>query len=846
MNRNTINIKNQIISIFWNCFDILRGTEIEDLKVVFLLFSAFKDGVFENPKKNEVDDVNGFIVNRLYKSDKYFEIFQVYESILQLMSSKRLNEFFEIMSRIDAQELDYLKLNFGEVFELLLNKYLSYDSKISGIITQPKEVTHLVNGLANLKEYEKVYNPFAGLASYCIDLKKNKFFYGEELIESTWALGMLRLLAHNEQSNLYYPTECSIENFTGNIIYDCADSIDSWPKNQKFDLVVATPPFKVRLTSVLKSQITGQPYRDIESYLIENGINSLKGDGQLIAVFSLSFLFSSNSNDVKIKKHLVDNNLIDSIIELPSGLFSNTNISICIIVLRKISLKQGLIKFIDASSFVLGDNIRNRTLGYKELLEVVNQDDENQFLRYISIDEIYANEFDLSVGRYFLNKIEGKKLSLFSSVIRGSVAPINKSVRQVQIRNLKEDVYDGTLTSNELERNLIKRETFRIIDESCLLIATQWNTLKPTFFKYDGQPIAISRAIVALRLNENFVDPIFLISEFSANYVQAQVDSYRVGSVQPMLRKKDLENIIFQLPSIQEQKAKVSGIIETSIRLRKLESEKERILSGIKKEETESSTSLSHILGKPLLSIGSSLEIIQNSLFKLNPEWKNYLINQKRQYTLADAFESISKNVKYIQELTDENNSLVSVSTFEFMELHILKFLSEFVKAERKSLTDNIILQLDIHEDIKTQMDNQVLIHGNPQKLRIVLINLLDNAKNHAFTNKEETNIINIEILPFTGNEREASSFNYDIDGRKSYVEIRVSNTGGSFPNDFTLEDYVRKNFAAGKTRNKGLGGYEVNEILKTHNDGKNALNIISNKVQSKYSSTISFVLPIL
>ncbi|MDA9089776.1 SAM-dependent methyltransferase, partial [Maribacter arcticus] len=321
MNRNSIDIKNQIVSIFWNCFDLLRGVEMGDLKVVFFLFSAFKDGVFENPKKNELNDINAFIVNRLYSSDKYFLLFQVYESIIQLMSSKRLTEFYEVMSRIDAQELDYLKLNFGEIFELLLDKYLSYDSKTSGTITQPKEVTHLVNGLANLNEYVTVYNPFAGLASYCIDLKKNKFFYGQELIESTWALGMLRLLAHNESSNLYYPTNKNLENFKGNIIYDLEDSIDSWPKNQKFDLVVATPPFKVRLTSTLKSQITGQPYRDIESYLIENGINSLNEDGQLIAVFSLSFLFSSNSNDVKIKKHLVDNNLIDSIIELPSGLF---------------------------------------------------------------------------------------------------------------------------------------------------------------------------------------------------------------------------------------------------------------------------------------------------------------------------------------------------------------------------------------------------------------------------------------------------------------------------------------------------------------------------------------------
>lgn len=845
MIRNNIN-NNEIVSKLWDCFDILRGNEIKNKEVIFLLFSAFKDGVFKNVDDNELEDINKFIITRLYNSNEYSEIFQVYESIIQLMSPKRLSELYQFLNRIDAQELECLRSNFGEIFELLLDRYLNYGSKIYGSFIQPKEVTKVVVGLANLNKYAKVYNPFAGLASYCIDLKENKYYYGQELMETTWALGMLRLLAHNKSSNFYYSSSNSIEDYEGNILYNSEDSIDFWPENKKFDLIVSTPPFKGRIKSLLNSRITGEPYRDNENYLIENGLKSLEVDGKLIAVFSLSFLFSSNINDVKVKKHLVNNNLIDTIIELPPGLFSNTNISICLIVLKKVSSKPGFVKFINASSFVTTHNHRYRTLEYNKLLRVVDEGIENEFLKYVSLDDIFANDFDLSVGRYFLKDMEGIKVSSFSSIIRGSKAPINEHMKQVQIRNLKDDVFDSVLTIDELENSLIKRGEFRVIDESCLLIATSWNTLKPTYFKYTGEPIVISQAIVALRLDESVVNPTFLINEFSADYVQEQLDSYRVGSVQPMLRKKDLENIIFQFPSMPEQKAKVSGIIELSKRLRKIEAEKENILSGIYKEETESSTSLSHILGKPLLSIGSSIEIIQNALSNINPDWKSYLISPKRQFTLLDAFDSISKNVKYIQELADKNTSLVSVSNFELNELHFIKFLSEFVKDEKKSLNNNISLELDIHEDIKELIDKQVLIKGNPQKLRIVLVNLLDNAKNHAFTNKEKSNKINLEILPFTNTDKQASYFNYDIDAKKSYIEVKVSNTGNSFPKDFTLKDYIRKNFAAGMTKNTGLGGYEVNEILKAHNEGKNALNIVSNKEDSEYITTVSFIIPIL
>ncbi|RAJ17834.1 N-6 DNA methylase [Olleya aquimaris] len=812
----------------WSCAEILRvSVASNSLHFVLYLISAYKDEALPSIQElGRGSNKFAFFHIKAEKDEFYREIVEIYSPTIKSLDHRQLAS---IIQRLELINKSQLRSNFVVIFELLLKRLFNYQGKRSGESVQPKEISRLIIELANLENKAKVYNPFAGLASFGIYLDKNQKYKAQEWNPATWAIALMRLKAHNKNSSSKF---------------ELNDSIENWDDSQKFDLIVATPPFKMRLQRPFYSNVINDNYRDVESFLIDKGIHSLSNNGKLITVFSLSFLFSGGRL-AKLKKWLIDNDLIDTIITLPSGLLSNTSIPVCVIIFKTISSRPGYVKFIDASSFFV-KNGPNKLLKDKELVELVHEDIENEFLKYVTTDDIYKNDFDLSVGRYFLKDIQGTRFSKFSSIIRGLRAPINERMKQVQIRNLKDDVFDSVLTSDELENTLIKRETFRIIDESCLLIATRWNTLKPTFFNYTGEPIVISQAVVALRLDENIVNPTFLINEFSADYVQEQLNSYRVGSVQPMLRKNDLENIIFQLPTMQEQKAKVSGIIELSKRLRKIESEKENILSGIHKEETESSTSLSHILGKPLLSIGSSIEIIQNALSNLDPDWKSHLISQRRQFTLIDAFDSITKNVKYIQELADKNTSLVSVSNFELTELHFLKFLSEFVKDEKKSLNNNISLKLDIHEDIKELMDNQVLIKGNSQKLRIVLVNLLDNAKNHAFTNKEKSNKINIEILPFIKNEEEASYFNYDIDGKKSYVEVKVSNTGLSFPKDFTLKDYVRKNFAAGKTRNRGLGGYEVNEILKAHNEGKNALNIISNKEDSEYTTTVSFIIPIL
>ncbi|MCH2488561.1 MAG: N-6 DNA methylase [Flavobacteriales bacterium] len=815
-------------AMFWRCADVLVNSGVPNKPELILFFlSAYKDGFLEDSLHNQHNYSFRRFQKNIYDDSFYEKVYKVFSSDIENIPSNKINEIIHILNYLDRS---FLENHFDKIFELQLSKIIDYRGKRSGDSIQPLELSRLLINLANLKSNAKVYNPFAGLASYGIFLNKSQEYHGQEINPTTWAIGQLRLRAHNKGYGYGY---------------ELANSIENWNEFQKFDLIVATPPFKLPIPRHFHSQLTGESYGIVERFLIDRGIHSLSNNGKLIAVFPLSFLFKGG-RDARLKKNLIDNDAIDTIITLPAGLFSNTNIPVCIIIIKIISRRPGYVRMIDASNYFTKVDPRNKLLNDQDLLQLIDNDSENEFLKYVTAEDIYDNEFDLSVGRYFLKNIQGSKLLSFSSIIRGVKAPINESMKQVQIRDLKDDVFDSVLTSYELESKRIKRRTFKVIDESCVLVATRWNTLKPTYFKYSGEPIAISQAVVALKLEEDKVVPTYLINEFAADYVKEQLDSYRVGSVQPMLRNKDLENIVIKLPTIQEQRAKVSGILELSTRLKKIESDKESLLSGIKKEETESSTSLSHILGKPLLNIGSSIEIIQNALTGMDPDWKQISLSKRLDFTMLDAFESISKNVQYIQELADQNTAVVSVSKFEFNEISLLQFLNKYVRSEKKSLNHNVELRLDIHSDLIEQIDKQVFIKGNIQKLKIVFDNLLDNAKKHAFIQDGLEYILLIEVLPFTGNEREASYLNYDIDGRKTYVEIKVSNTGKHFPKDFTVQDYARKNFSVGENANKGLGGYEVNEILKAHNDGKKALNLISYEEGKKYSSTISFIIPII
>lgn len=822
-------------------FDAFRSNHelnnLEDtVQITILLVSLYKDSIID--ERSFTNDLGVENLRKLViESTLSNETKETYLRIIDALCDS--------LSKVFSQSLHYLSFHLFQIEEDMLAKYFPSvvddviyriahaHGRTSGEFIQPVELSRFMNGLANLNIDSKVYNPFAGLASFGINLNQYQNYFGQELNQRIWALGALRLMAYSKPVNS---------------TYRCEDSILNWPdSSEKYDLIISNPPYGIRLDNRYKN-ITGQ-YRTIENFLIENGVQSLKQEGKLIALLPQGFLFRGGQEQ-RLREFLIENDLIDTIISLPAGLLLNTGIPLTILMINNSKELAGKVKLVDAESFVSNVDSRVKVLEDHMLINFIQDEiiDDN-VIRIVDNQQIRSNDYNLSVARYFQENVEGVKLGDIIESFRGQRSNLPEVGKLIRIRDLKADNVDFLLDFEKVEEANLNKNNIYQIDKSCLLLAMRWKTLKPTFFEFKGNSIFKNQDIFSAKIKESKVDQVditYLINELLSEYVQKQLNSYRLGAIIPFIRQDDLLNVVIKLPSLEEQRAKVSGIIELSSKLKQLEADKENLLKGIKKEETESSTSLSHILGKPLLSIGSSLEIIQNALSKVYPEWKQIVISESKQFYMIDAFESISKNVKYIQELTDENTALVSVSSFSLTEINLLKFLSEFVKNEKKSLKNNIELKLDVHEDIKEQLNSKVFVLGNEQKLKIVLINLIDNAKNHAFIDPDIENKINIEILPFNRNEREASLLNYDINGQKSYIEIKVSNTGKPFPKDFTLEDYTRKNFSVGKTRDRGLGGYEVNEIIKAHNEGKKALNISSSEDDKSYSSTVSFIIPVI
>ena len=320
--------------------------------------------------------------------------------IIEKIYAPNLNELVARLGKINKAELSQ---NFKMIFEELLFQIAEYQKKGFGEIMQPTEISRFIMNLANIEDEAKVYNPFAGLGSYNLFLKESQSYYGQEYSRQTWALGMLRMLANEKLQHTHYVQE---------------DSIEQWNDNEKFDLIVSSPPFRMPVPRKHRSIFTKDPYRRVESFLIDQGIHSLKSSGKLITLLPQGFLFAIGGPERKFKEALVLNDLIDSVISLPQGLLSNTGVSLCVVVFKMASSRPGFVKFVDGSTFFKKDKskTRNNVLLDNELISIINQDKEGKTIKYVPSKELERNNYDLSVSRYFALEVQGERLGSFSKV----------------------------------------------------------------------------------------------------------------------------------------------------------------------------------------------------------------------------------------------------------------------------------------------------------------------------------------------------------------------------------------------------------------------------------------------
>ncbi len=326
--------------------------------------------------------------------------------------AERNAKLVKILDRIGELKLGDLKDNtidaFGDAYEFLMTMYASNAGKSGGEFFTPQEVSELLARIVTTgkTQVNKVYDPACGSGSLLLKFAKLlgaenvlNGFYGQEINITTYNLARINMILHN----------VGFEKFDialGDTLINPAHWDD-----EPFDAIVSNPPYSTRWEGDENPLLINDPRFAPAGVLAPKSkadlaftmhmLHWLSAAGTAAIVEFPGVLYRGGAEG-KIRKYLVDNNYVDTVIQLPDNLFFGVTIAVCIIVLRK-NKSEAKTYFIDASGEFVHEGNKNK-LSDDNIAHIheayAAKRDKEHFARLIDNTAVAANDYNLSVSSY--------------------------------------------------------------------------------------------------------------------------------------------------------------------------------------------------------------------------------------------------------------------------------------------------------------------------------------------------------------------------------------------------------------------------------------------------------------
>ncbi|MHA1213968.1 MAG: N-6 DNA methylase [Candidatus Hodarchaeales archaeon] len=293
----------------------------------------------------------------------------------------------------------------ADSFDHLIEKFALIETGLLDNVT-PTNVRKLLVELIEPKEGDWICDPVTSSGSLLISCVKSDsvdlskiYLYGQEKNPIDWAICKMNLLLH-EISN------SQIEQ--GDILRE--PKLIQADKPLNFDVIISNPPVNIvdNWSEVAEEDIFNRFCFGIPSErygifaLVQHMLSTLRTDGRMAIVLDSSFLFKAGP-EKKIRKKLVENDLIEAIIGLPEDLFYDDHSKRIIVLFKKSKSNTGKILFIDASDHYVQTSPKNilSDEGIQKILDSYHAFKEvTQFSRVISLKEIIQYSYNLNIPLY--------------------------------------------------------------------------------------------------------------------------------------------------------------------------------------------------------------------------------------------------------------------------------------------------------------------------------------------------------------------------------------------------------------------------------------------------------------
>jgi len=326
---------------------------------------------------------------------------------------------------------------FGDAYEFLISNYAANAGKSGGEFFTPQHVSKLIAQLAMHKQTKvnKIYDPACGSGSLLLQAKKHfdnhvieEGFYGQEVNHTTYNLARMNMFLHNINYDKFNIA-------LGNTLID-----PHYGDEKPFDAIVSNPPYSIKwigdddptLINDDRFAPAGMlaPKSKADFAFVLHALSYLSSKGRA-AIVCFPGIFYRSGAEQKIRKYLVDNNFVETVIALAPNLFFGTSIAVNILVLSK-HKTENKTQFIDATGEDFFKKVTNNNmLEDKHIEKIMEMFDNKQNVEHEAViidnNKIAENDYNLSVSSYVEAKDNREQvdIKLLNSEISKTVEKIN-------------------------------------------------------------------------------------------------------------------------------------------------------------------------------------------------------------------------------------------------------------------------------------------------------------------------------------------------------------------------------------------------------------------------------------
>ena len=430
----------------------------------------------------------------------------------------------------------------GAAYEYMIKNFADSAGKKGGEFYTPSAVVQLMVRLIKPQEGMEIYDPTVGSGGMLIHSKQyveeqgqnsaNLALYGQDDAASVWAICKMNMIMHDVQ-------DANIEN---------GDTLEKphWVNGavtKQFDRVIANPPFSQNYKRgnemICQNRFcygwTPETGKKADLMFVQHMVASTKREGMMITVMPHGVLFRGGT-EKEIRKGILKDDIIESIISLPQDLFYGTGIPACLIVINKSKVKDGKILIINADA-EYGEGKNQNFLRPEDSEKIVYVFDNklvvSGYSKLVLIDDILdesKNNSNLNIRRYVDNtppqEPHNVKAHIFGGIPKTEVSALNGRITKYGIQENDlfiehtDDFYffrDDCNDKAKIKAAILGNTGVTAADNRMLKVfETFWEKAKGYVMKIQSEMEIYDFKKVYTKLLEDCLVPIGILDKFQA------------------------------------------------------------------------------------------------------------------------------------------------------------------------------------------------------------------------------------------------------------------------------------------------------------------------------------------